>query len=109
DANPPRWQQTLSGALLPLGLAYAAHHDRADLIATMRRGREIPIPTGYHALALAARWGRVNALKALLAIDVHPDLATARRTTALMEASRDGHEVIAAALLAAGADPNHPD
>jgi ankyrin repeat protein len=107
--NPPRWQEVLSGALLPIGLMYAAHHDRADLIATMRRGREIPNPTGYHALAVAARWGRLDAVRALLAIDVHPDLESARRTTALMEASRDGHQAVAAALFAAGADPNHAD
>lgn len=109
ESSPPRWQEVLSGDLLPIGLMYAAHHDRADLIATMRRGREIPNPTGYHALAVAARWGHLNALRALLAIDVHPDLVTARRTTALMEASRDGHQAIATALLAAGADPDHPD
>lgn len=109
DHAPPPWQDVLSGDLLPLGLMYAAHHDRADLIATMRRGREIPNPTGYHALAVAARWGRLAALRALLAIDVHPDLATARRTTALMEAARDGREDVAAALIAAGADLDHTD
>jgi ankyrin repeat protein len=106
---PPHWQAVLSGDLLPIGLMYAAHHDRADLIGTMRRGREIPNPTGYHALAIAARWGRLAAVRALLAIDVHPDLETGRRTTALMEASRDGREAVAAVLLASGADPNHVD
>jgi ankyrin repeat protein len=109
DGEAPPWQDVLSGDLLPIGLMYAAHHDRADLIATMRRGREIPNPTGYHALAVASRWGRLAAVRALLAIDVHPDLETARRTTALMEATRDGREEIAAALVAAGSDPNHTD
>lgn len=109
EPSPPPWPDVLSGALLPLGLMYAAHHDRADLVATMRRGREMPNPTGYHALAVAARWGRASAVRALLAIDVHPDLETAHRTTALMEAARDGRLEIAALLLRAGADPNHPD
>jgi ankyrin repeat protein len=109
DASAPPWQDVLNGDLLPIGLMHAALHDRADLIATMRRGREIPNPTGYHALAVAARWGRVAALRALLAIDVHPDLETARRTTALMEATRDGREEVASLLAAAGADLDHAD
>ena len=109
ESAPPPWMDVLSGALLPLGLMYAAHHDRDDLIVTMRRGREIPNPTGYHALAVAARWGRVDAVRALLAIDVHPDLESTRRTTALLEAARDGRVEIAAVLLRAGADPNHAD
>jgi ankyrin repeat protein len=108
-ADPPPWLDVLSGDLLPIGLMYAAHHDRADLIVTMRRGREIPNPTGYHALAVAARWGRLAAVRALLDIDVHPDLETSRRSTALMEAARDGHVEVAEALLRAGADPNHRD
>lgn len=109
DSTPPPWPEVLSGDLLPIGLMYAALHDHVNVIATMRRGREIPNPTGYHALAVASRWGRLNAVRALLAIDVHPDLETARRTTALMEAARDGREAVAAALLRAGADPNHVD
>lgn len=109
ESAPPSWQEVLSGELLPLGLMYAAHHDRGDLIATMRRGREIPNRTGYHALALAARWGRQQAVRSLLAIDMHPDLETAARTTALMEAARDGRLAVAQQLLAAGADPNHTD
>jgi ankyrin repeat protein len=109
EASPPRWQEVLNGELLPLGLMYAALHDRADLITTMRRGREMPNRTGYHALVVAARWGRRDAVAALLAIDLHPDFPTARRTTALMEAARDGRIAVARELLAAGADPNHPD
>jgi len=109
EASPPPWQEVLNGELLPLGMMYAALHDRADLITSMRRGREISNHTGYHALAVAARWDKRAGVAALLAIDVHPDLATAHRTTALMEAARDGHLAVARQLLAAGADPNHTD
>ncbi len=110
DGTPsPEWHEVLSGELLSLALMYAALHDRPDLITPMRRAREIPNSTGYHAIAVAARWNRERALQALLAIGTHPDLPTARRTTALMEAARDGHLAIARRLLAAGADINQVD
>ncbi|HRP08276.1 MAG TPA: ankyrin repeat domain-containing protein [Gemmatimonadales bacterium] len=108
-ADAPQWHEVLSGELLSLGLMYAALHDRPDLIRPMRRAREIPNRTGYHAIAVAARWNREPALQALLAIGTHPDLATASRTTALMEAARGGRLAIARRLLSAGADPNHVD
>ena len=109
EHNPPPWADVLSGELLSLGLMYAALHDRGDLIATMRRGREIPNRSGFHAVHVAARWGRLDALRALLAIDVHPNTASLTKTTPLMEASRDGREDAARLLLAAGADPNLAD
>jgi ankyrin repeat protein len=107
--DAPPWSEVLSGELLSLGLMYAALHDRGDLIVTMRQGREIPNRTTLHALHVAARWGRLEALRALLAIDVHPNTMSVDRTTALMEASRDGREDVARMLMAAGADPNLAD
>jgi ankyrin repeat protein len=108
EQAPPSWDEVLSGELLSLGLMYAAHHDRADLIATMRRGREIPNRTGYHALAIAARWDHPAAVRALLAIDVHPDLESqgAIRATPLYWAATAGDLASARLLLAAGAEPD---
>jgi ankyrin repeat protein len=105
------WRDVLSGELLSLGLMAAALHDRVDLIGSMRRAHEIPNRTGYHALAVAARWGRDEAAWALLGIDTHPDLVTEGRwrSTPLMEAARDGHVTIARRLLRAGARVNRRD
>lgn len=107
----PDWRDVLSGELLSLGLMSAALHDRIDLIGSMRSAREIPNRTGYHALSVAARWGRDEATWALLGIDTHPDLiSTGRwRSTPLMEAARDGHVAIARRLLHAGARVNRRD
>jgi ankyrin repeat protein len=106
EASPPAWSEVLNGELLSLGLLYAALHDRADLIGTMRRGREIPNRSGYHALAVAARWGRHAAIRALLAIDVHPDVESvgAVRATPLYWASLAGDVEAARLLLRGGAE-----
>lgn len=106
DPAPPRWSDVLSGELLSIGLMYAAHHDRADLITSLRRGREIPNRTGYHALAVAARWGHARAVRALLDIDVHPDLESGGglRATPLYWAATAGDPEVARLLLAAGAE-----
>lgn len=105
------WQEVLSGELLSLGVMYAALHDRTDLIGAMRRAREIPNRTGYHALAVAARWGREQAVWSLLGVDTHPDLVTSGRwrSTPLMEAARSGHVAIGRRLLAAGARADRTD
>lgn len=105
------WQEVLSGELLSLGVMYAALHDRTDLIGAMRRAREIPNRTGYHALAVAARWGREQAVWSLLGVDTHPDLVTSGRwrSTPLMEAARSGHVAIGRRLLAAGARVDRSD
>ncbi len=114
-ANPaveaPDWRDVLSGELLSLGLMAAALHDRVDLIGSMRSAHEIPNRTGYQALAVAARWGRDDAVWALLGIDTHPDLITEGRwrSTPLMEAARDGHAAIARRLLRAGARVDRRD
>jgi ankyrin repeat protein len=110
-APSPPWQDLLSGELLSLGLMYAALHDRTDLIGAMRRAREVPNGTGYHALAVAARHGREQAVWALLGVDTHPDQVTTGtpRSTALMEAGRGGHVAIGRRLLAAGARVDRPD
>jgi len=110
EAAPPAWQDVLSGELLSLGLMYAAHHDRADLIATMQRGREIPNRSGYHALAVAARWHHPAAVRALLDIDVHPDVESGAgiRATPLYWAAVAGDQVAARLLLAAGAEVDRP-
>ena len=109
--DAPGWDEVLSGELLSLGLMYAALHDRSDLIGAMRRAREIPNRTGYHALMVAARWGRERAAWSLLGVDTHADLASGSplRSTALMEAARDGHVGIARRLLAAGARVDRAD
>lgn len=67
--------------------------------------------SGYTALALAARWGRVEMVERLLARGAKPDLATRSRygSTPLMEASRDGRVAIAERLIAAGASVNTGD
>lgn len=110
-ATAPPWQDVLSGELLSLGLMYAALHERVDLIGAMRRAREVTNGTGYHALLLAARFGREQATWSLLGVDTHPDLASANpwQSTALMEAARDGHVTIGRRLLAAGARPDRTD
>lgn len=111
DEAAPSWQEVLSGELLSLGMMYAALHDRTDLIGAMRPARELPNRTGYHALAVAARWGREQAVWALLGVDTHPDLVTAGhwQSTALMEAARSGHVAIGRRLLAAGARVDRVD
>jgi ankyrin repeat protein len=108
DPAPPRWSDVLDGELLSIGMMYAAHHDRADLITALRRGREIPNRTGYHALAMAARWGHARAVRALLDIDVHPDLesGTGLRATPLYWAAMAGDHAVARFLVAAGAEPD---
>lgn len=67
--------------------------------------------SGYTALALAARWGRMEIVELLLARGAKPDLATTSRygATPLMEASRDGRVEIARKLIAAGASVNTGD
>ncbi len=107
----PDWRDLLSGELLSLGLMAAALHDRVDLLGAMRSAREIPNRTGYHALAVAARWGHDEAVWSLLGVDTHPDLITGGRwhSTPLMEAARDGHVAIARRLLADGARVNRRD
>lgn len=106
DSAPPEWSDVLSGELLSLGLMYAALHDRADLIATMRRAREIPNRTGYHALAVAARWHQPQAVRALLGIDVHPDVVSqgSVRATPLYFAALAGDVDAARILLRGGAE-----
>lgn len=110
-ASAPAWRDVLSGELLSLGVMYAALHDRTDLIGAMRRAREIPNRTGYHALAVAARWGREQAVWSLLGVDTHPDQPTTGhwQSTALMEAARSGHVAIGRRLLAAGARADRTD
>jgi len=67
--------------------------------------------SGYTALALAARWGRMEIVELLLARGAKPDLATRSRygSTPLMEASRDGRVEIARKLIAAGASVDTGD
>jgi ankyrin repeat protein len=67
--------------------------------------------SGYTALALAARWGRIEIVELLLARGAKPDLGTSSRygATPLMEASRDGRVEIARKLIAAGASVNTGD
>lgn len=67
--------------------------------------------SGYTALALAARWGRLNVIETLLAsgADANTHTVSCYQTTALMEAARDGSVAIARLLLAAGARVNEPD
>jgi ankyrin repeat protein len=67
--------------------------------------------SGYTALALAARWGRMQIVELLLARGAKADLATRSRygSTPLMEASRDGRVEIARKLIAAGASVNTGD
>lgn len=67
--------------------------------------------SGYTALAMAARWGCEAAVDALLTKGAKVDAATDSRyrSSALMEATRDGRLEIAKKLLAAGADVNLRD
>jgi ankyrin repeat protein len=67
--------------------------------------------SGYTALALAERWGRMAIVELLLARGAQPDLATDSRyrSTPLMEASRDGRVEIGRTLIAAGASVNTGD
>jgi hypothetical protein len=104
-AGDPRWHEVLSGELLSLGLMHVALHGIPDEARQLRRAREIPNRTGYHALAVAARWGREPMVRALLAIDVQPDLPTTAPEgyTALSFARMGGHLRIVEWLEAAGA------
>lgn len=105
DPGAPEWHEVLSGELLSLGLMYVALHGTPNQARRLRRAREMPNRTGYHALAVAARWGREPMVRMLLAIDVQPDLPTASPEgyTALTYARMGGHAAIVARLVAAGA------
>lgn len=63
--------------------------------------------TGRPVLALAAREGKINALKALLAAGALVDATDQIGYTPLMEAAREAEIDAVKALLAAGADANH--
>ncbi len=107
----PAWTDVLNGEVLSLGVLHAALHDRADVLATMGRAREISNRTGYSPLALAARWGCDRAVAALLRIDSHPDLPLVGpwEASPLMYAAGAGHDAIVSALLAAGARADRRD
>jgi hypothetical protein len=105
DGGAPRWHEVLSGELLSLGLMYVALHGTPNQARLLRRAREMPNRTGYHALAVAARWGDEAMVRMLLAIDVQPDLPTTSPEgyTALTFARMGGREAIVQRLVAAGA------
>jgi ankyrin repeat protein len=105
QGQAPKWHEVLDGELLSLGMMYVALHGTPNEIRQLRRAREIPNRTGYHALAVAARWGRSAMVSALLGIDVRPDLATTSPEgyTAITFARLGGHQQIIARLVAAGA------
>lgn len=67
--------------------------------------------SGYTPLAMAAAWGNVKAVQALLAAGASPAHATRSRynSSPLMESTRGGYTAIARQLLDAGADVNQPD
>ncbi len=110
-APVPKWTDVLNGEVLAFGVLHAALHDRADVLATMGRAREISNRTGYSPLALAARWGREHAVAALLRIDSHPDLPLVGpwQASPLMYAAGAGHDEIVGRLLGAGARVDRRD
>ncbi len=91
----------------------AAKNDLPGVLAALDAGvpADAEGSSGYTALALAARWGRMEIVELLLARGAKADLATTSRygATPLMEASRDGRVEIARKLIAAGASVNTGD
>lgn len=90
--------------------ALAAINGTAYPWPTLRESQAVP-PWGYSHLALAARFGHLESLNALLEAGADPQQAglTGYRTTPLIDASRGGHLAVAQALLAAGADVSQAD
>lgn len=99
-------------ASLSLCLAAAQLDDaKAQSLIQSGLGMDAPNRSGYRPLAMAARWGRLSVVKALLARKADPAAPSDTRyqSTPLMEATRDGHVDIASLLLDGGAPINQPD
>jgi ankyrin repeat protein len=100
--------------LKSLAMTRAVVHGDTSVFAALLKPPVDPDSTnasGYTALAMAAAWGDMKAVQALLAAGASPAHATRSRynSTPLMESTRGGYTAIARQLLDAGADVNQPD
>ncbi len=113
DAARPAgsWQRVLDGELLSLGLTAAIVNQREALVVALGKAGGRGNRSGYPPLVVAARFGDLAAVSALLRASVNPDgeVADGLHQTALMEAARDAHVDVGRRLIRAGARVDHVD
>jgi ankyrin repeat protein len=105
------WQRVLDGELLSLGLTSAIVNQREPIVVALRKEGGRPNASGYPPLVVAARFGDLAAVTALLGASVNPDgeVADGLHQTALMEAARDAHVDVGRRLIRAGARVDRVD
>ncbi len=101
-------------SMVSLGMVLAAARGESevlDRLLIVREDPDGPNPSGYTALAMAARFGCLDCVEVLVedGADVNWHTSSRYETTPLMEASRDGHVAVGRYLLSRGAQVNETD